>query len=136
MLYIKPCFPNNMLFSSNASFVLSCYFRKRVLSHLNSNMLQAEFLNQDEDAEGFIFLIILSELFHQLSRIPPTIKNISILTGRMHFLELKESNNEARFLNSARMDKSTFYNLLFELTAFGQLNSSRKLLSRESLMIF
>ena len=49
-------------------------------------MLQADILNQDEDAEGIVFLIILSELFDQLSRIPSTILNNSILTGRMHYL--------------------------------------------------
>jgi hypothetical protein len=68
---------------------------------------------------------------------PPLPKHVSILTGKDHFQELLDSENEKCFCDSAGMDKITFHGLLNLLMIEGGLrNGSKKICAGEKLLIF
>jgi hypothetical protein len=66
----------------------------------------------------------------------PVPQHDSIRTGAIYYMELTQTENEARFRNAARMDKETFLKLLDMLTVRGGLRSDRKVCAGEKLMHF
>jgi hypothetical protein len=68
--------------------------------------------------------------------INPVPEHTSVLTGAMYYRELMDSDSGPRFLNACRMYKPTFIRLLHLLKEEGGLQSSKRMVAGEKIMIF